>query len=103
MSASTSSELVLNKTNSNKLDYLYEVSVESEVVNHTFLPVINPYSAFRKQQFSPLKVIKSLIKHHPKGIKEYIQVSKVDQVICSITKSILFRVQSFIKKCLILV
>ena len=72
MNISTSNGLVLKKTNSNKLDYLYEVSIELEVVNPTTLLVINPYSAFGKQEFSPLRVIKSLIKHHPKGVKEYI-------------------------------
>ena len=79
MSSVTSSDLVLNKINSNKLDYLYEVSVEPEVVNPTSHPVINPYSVYGKQSFSPVRTIKSLIKHQPKGVKEYIQASKVDQ------------------------
>ena len=58
---------------------MYAVSVEREMVNSISLPVINPYTAFGKQQFSPINAIKSLIKHHPKGVKEYIQASKVDQ------------------------
>ena len=78
-SVATSSGLVLNKVNSNKLDYLYEVSIEPEVVNPTSLPIINPYSAFGKKSFSPSRVIKSLIQYHPKGVKEYIQASKIDQ------------------------
>ena len=73
------SGLSLNKVNSSKLDYLYEVSVEPEVVNPTSLPLINPYTVFTKKSFSPSRVIKSLIQYHPKGIKEYIQASKIDQ------------------------
>ena len=46
-SITTMSGLVLNKVNSNKLDYLYEVSVEPEVVNHTSFPVINPHTIFQ--------------------------------------------------------
>ena len=75
----SSSDLILHKSNSNKLDYLYEISIEQEAVNPTSLPLINPYSAFGKQAFSLLRVIKYLIKHHPKGVREYIQASKVDQ------------------------
>ena len=44
---STSSELVLNKTNSNKLDYLYEASIEPEVVN--------PVKVIRKTLRKPYK------------------------------------------------
>ena len=69
MSSSTSSDLVLNKTNSNKLDYLYEVSVEPKVVDPTSHPVINPYSVYGKQSFSPVRTIKSLIKHHVRTLK----------------------------------
>ena len=80
MSTSSSmSDLSLRKSVSNKLDYLYEVSIEPEVVNPTSLPLINPYSAFGKQQLSTLRTIKSLITKKPKGVKEYIQASKVDQ------------------------
>ncbi|CDP21822.1 unnamed protein product [Coffea canephora] len=78
-SVSTSSGLVLNKINSSKLDYFYEVFVEPEVVNPASLPLINPYTTFGKKSFSPTRVIKSLIQYHPKGIKEYIQASKIDQ------------------------
>ena len=73
------SGLSLNKINSSKLDYLYEVSIEPEVVNPTSLPLINPYTVFTKKSFSPSRVIKSLIQYHPKGVKEYIQASKIDQ------------------------
>ena len=45
--------LSLNKANSSKLDYLYEVYVEPEVVNPTSLPLINPYTIFAKKSFSP--------------------------------------------------
>ena len=92
MSSSTSSSitissgLVLNKINSNKLDYLYEVFVEPDMVNPTSLPVINPYTAFGKQSLAPLRQIKSLIKYHPKGVKQYIQASKVDQYPIPTTK-----------------
>ncbi|CDP18017.1 unnamed protein product [Coffea canephora] len=80
MSSSTSSDLVLNKTNSNKLDYLYEVSVEPKVVDPTSHPVINPYSVYGKQSFSPPgRELGGAVTHQPKGVKEYIQASKVDQ------------------------
>ncbi|CDP20491.1 unnamed protein product [Coffea canephora] len=75
----TDSGLQIKTVHSNKLDYLYEISIEPEVVNPTSIPTINPYSAYGKQSFSPTRVIKSLIRAHPKGVKEYIQASKVDQ------------------------
>ncbi|CDP21259.1 unnamed protein product [Coffea canephora] len=77
-SITTDSGLEIKTVHSNKLDYLYEVSIEPEVVNPTSIPTINPYSAYGKQSFSPTRVIK-LIRAHPKGVKEYIQASKVDQ------------------------
>ncbi|CDP19458.1 unnamed protein product [Coffea canephora] len=78
-STSIASGLKIETIHSNKLDYLYEVSIEPEVVNPTSIPVINPYSASEKQSFSPTRLIKSLIRAHPKGVKEYIQALKVDQ------------------------
>ncbi|CDP16520.1 unnamed protein product [Coffea canephora] len=78
-SITTDSGLEIKTVHSNKLDYLYEVSIEPEVVNPTSIPTINPYSAYGKQSFSPTRVIKSLIRAHPKGVKEYIQASKKQQ------------------------
>ena len=77
-SITTASGLKIETIHSNKLDYLYEVSIEPKVVNTTSIPVINPYNAFGKPFFSPTHVLKSLIRSHPKGVKEYIQASKVD-------------------------
>lgn len=79
MASSSNSELSLRKTNSSRLDYLYEISVEPKTVNPTSLPLVDPYSAFDKQSFSPFRTIKSLIKFQPKGVREYIQSSRVDQ------------------------
>ena len=70
-----SSSLNLSRSSSNKLDHLYEVSVEPEQVNPTSLPLLDPYSSFSRLNTSPI----SAIKHRPKGVKEYVQSSKFDQ------------------------
>ena len=57
----------------NKLDYLYELSVEPEQVNPTSLPLLDPCSSFPRLNTSPLAAIKSLIKHRSKRVKEYVQ------------------------------
>ena len=74
-----SSSLNLSRSSSNKLDHLYEVSVEPEQVNPTSLPLLDPYSSFSRLNTSHFDAIKSLIKHRPKGVKEYVQSSKLDQ------------------------
>ena len=62
ITSSLSVSLSLKSSNNNKLDYLYEVSIEP--VNPTSLPLINPYSVFSKLASSSLRVVKSLIKYN---------------------------------------
>ena len=74
-----SSSLSLSRSSLNKLDHLYEVSVEPEQVNPTSLLLLDPYFSFSRLNTSPIGAIKYLIKHHPKGVKEYVQSSKLNQ------------------------
>ncbi|KAK8481279.1 hypothetical protein V6N11_031160 [Hibiscus sabdariffa] len=72
----------IHKTN--KIASLYEVDYYEEgKVQPTELPLINPYLAYQKTSFSPIKSIKALMHTSPKSVKEYVQSSRFDK--CPIT------------------
>ena len=100
-SSSSSSQITLDSDSnfrkfvSNKVDYLYEVTVvpdsspneSDKSIVPTNLPLVNPYSAFAKSQVSPLKVFRSLISPKKQSVKEYVQASRLDQHPISATNS----------------
>ena len=71
----------LSKTLSSKYDYLYEVDVlpPENKISSTYLPLINPYSAFVTKSCNPWLQIRSLVQPKFKGVKEYVAASKLDQ------------------------
>ncbi|KAK9006526.1 hypothetical protein V6N11_035562 [Hibiscus sabdariffa] len=70
----------------NKIASLYEIDYHEEgKVQPTDLPLVNPYLAYQKTSFSPLKSIKALMHTSSKSVKEYVQSSHFDK--CSITDS----------------
>ncbi|KAK8501653.1 hypothetical protein V6N11_000125 [Hibiscus sabdariffa] len=70
----------------NKIVSLYEIDYYEEgKVQPTELPLVNPYLAYQKTSFSPLKSIKALIHTPSKSVKEYVQSSCFDK--CPITGS----------------
>ncbi|KAK4737240.1 hypothetical protein R3W88_000937 [Solanum pinnatisectum] len=48
-------------------------------ISSTYLPLLNPYSAFEKKSCNPWMQIHSLVQQKPKGVNEYVVVSKLDQ------------------------
>ncbi|KAK4727227.1 hypothetical protein R3W88_032144 [Solanum pinnatisectum] len=48
-------------------------------MSSTYLPLLNPYSAFAEKTFFPWLKICSLYQQKPKGVREYIAASKLDQ------------------------
>ncbi|KAK8592953.1 hypothetical protein V6N12_045045 [Hibiscus sabdariffa] len=69
-----------------KIASLYEIDYYEEgKIQPTELPLVNPYLAYQKSSFSPLKSIKSLIHTPSKAVKEYVQSSRFDS--CPITGS----------------
>lgn len=79
-SSTTPSTLSLSRTTGSKIDYLYEVEFHPEnQINSTAFPILNPYSIFSKQSFSPLRHFKALIQNKPKSVHEYVSSSKLDQ------------------------
>nr|QJS95220.1 polyprotein [Petunia vein clearing virus] len=71
----------LSKALSNKYDYLYEVDIlkENQKISDTYLPLLNPYSAFAKRSVTPWSQIRSLVQSKPRHVKEYVAASKLDQ------------------------
>ncbi|KAG8492316.1 hypothetical protein CXB51_009828 [Gossypium anomalum] len=63
-----------------KISSLYEIEYlnEEDKVQPTDLPDVNPYSAYRKSAFSPIKSIRTLIKGSSKQVREYVQSSRFD-------------------------
>ncbi|KAK5820344.1 hypothetical protein PVK06_025391 [Gossypium arboreum] len=63
-----------------KIYSLYEIEYlsEEDKVQPTDLPTVNPYAAYRKSTFSPVKSIRTLIKGSAKQVREYIQASRFD-------------------------
>ncbi|KAG5570450.1 hypothetical protein H5410_060216 [Solanum commersonii] len=68
----------LGKTLSCKSDYLYEVDVipNDNLTSSTNLPLLNLYS---EKAFFPWLKIRSLYQQKPRGVREYIAASKLDQ------------------------
>ncbi|EOY20720.1 Uncharacterized protein TCM_012065 [Theobroma cacao] len=64
-----------------KIDFLREVDYipEEGKTQPLQLSLTNPYSVYAKPTFSPVKSIKTLIKHSPKAPKEYIQSTRFDE------------------------
>lgn len=64
-----------------KISSLYEVEyfTKEEKIQATNLHLVNPYSAYQKPSFSPVKSIKSLITTRRKAVKQYVQSSKFDK------------------------
>ncbi|KAK5776135.1 hypothetical protein PVK06_044094 [Gossypium arboreum] len=83
---STSSSLVtlpefpFKSHSSKKISSLYEIEYlnEEDKIQPTDLPVVNPYSVYRKSAFSPIKSIRTLIKGSSKQVREYVQSSRFD-------------------------
>ncbi|KAK8999792.1 hypothetical protein V6N11_065288 [Hibiscus sabdariffa] len=76
----------LKSHKSKKVASLYEIDYYEEgEIQPTELPLVNPYLAYQKSSFSPLKSIKSLIHTPSKTVKEYVQSSRFDS--CPITGS----------------
>uniref|UniRef100_M1DSP2 Reverse transcriptase n=1 Tax=Solanum tuberosum TaxID=4113 RepID=M1DSP2_SOLTU len=79
--AKVNMSLTLSKTLSCKYDYLYEVDVLhlENKISSTYLPLLNPYSAFVKKSYNPWMQIRSLVQQKPKGVREYVVVLKLYQ------------------------
>ncbi|KAK8981742.1 hypothetical protein V6N11_049237 [Hibiscus sabdariffa] len=69
----------LKSHKSKKVASLYEIDYYEEgKIQPTELPLVNPYLAYQKSSFSPLRSIKSLIHTPSKTAKEYVQSSRFD-------------------------
>ncbi|KAH1130235.1 hypothetical protein J1N35_001613, partial [Gossypium stocksii] len=60
---------------------------EEDNVQPTDLPIVNPYPAYKKSPFSPIRTIKSLIHNIFRQVKEYIQASRFDSYPISTSSS----------------
>lgn len=77
----TMPDFPLKSHTAKNISSLYEVTYfsEEEKIQPTDLPLVNPYSTYRKPTFSPIKSIKSLIHTTPKNVREYVQSSRFDK------------------------
>lgn len=73
-------QTTVSKNTTSKVDYLYEIEVQPEnQIASTSFPIINAYSIFSKQSFSPLRQFRALIQSKQKYVREYVSESKLDQ------------------------
>ncbi|KAK2638526.1 hypothetical protein Ddye_026321 [Dipteronia dyeriana] len=79
-----SSTISVRTTQSNKIQHLVEYThiPESAQINETSLPLLNPYTVFKRSK-SLVRKVTSLVQHRSPPIKEYIQSMELDNCLVS--------------------
>ncbi|KAK2663693.1 hypothetical protein Ddye_002267 [Dipteronia dyeriana] len=74
-----SSAISVRQTQTNKIQNLVEYTYipESAQINETFLPLLNPYTVFKRSK-SLSKRVTTLVQHRSPPIKEYVQSTGLD-------------------------